>query len=169
MDNGILHIMGNHQGRKLVTVDNHLCGLQNFCCSLRIKCSSMLIQKQQLWLLQRCHQKSQRLSLSTREQTYFGSQSVFQSKTKSCQQPLVYFPLASFDTGAKRSCLTTSQCQCQVFFNSHSRCSSVHRILEHTAKISSTLVLRKFGYIFSINDDLSLIHRPYTCNSIQKS
>ena len=47
---GILHVMGDHHGCQMIAVYDHVCDLENLGCRLRIKSSSVLIQKKKLRL-----------------------------------------------------------------------------------------------------------------------
>ena len=47
---GILHIVSDHHCGEMITVDDHVSDLQDFCCCFGIKSSSMFIQKQKLRL-----------------------------------------------------------------------------------------------------------------------
>jgi hypothetical protein len=82
---------------------------------------------------------------------------------------MIFFPFLTSNTWAEKPGLSTAFCKSKVFFDSHSSCSSGHRILEYTAKISSSFIFGKFCDIGSTDNDLSGIYRPGTCNCIQHS
>ena len=63
MCNSVLHVVGDHQCLKVIAVYDHICTFQNFGSCFRINSCGMFIQKQKLWFLKRCHQKSKSLSL----------------------------------------------------------------------------------------------------------
>ena len=48
VDNGILHIVGNHNGGKVILAYNLIGSLQHLCRRLGIQCGGMLIQQQKL-------------------------------------------------------------------------------------------------------------------------
>ena len=60
-----------------------------------------------------------------------------------------------------------AQGQRQVLLNAHGCGSTVHRILKHAAQKCRTLILRQLCHILAIDQDLSLIYRPYACDGIQ--
>ena len=166
MCNSVLHVVGDHQCRKVIAVYDHICNFQNFGSCFWIKSCGMFIQKQKLWFLKRCHQKSKSLSLTTREKSYFRSQSVFQTKTKNFQELFVFFALCFSDSGAEKTGFSAAFCKCKVFFDTHCCSGSCHWILKHTSKVCSTFMFRKFCNINIVDKDLSFINRPGSCNSI---
>ena len=155
MCNSVLHVVSDHQCRKVIAVYDHICNLQNFGSCFRIKSCGMFIQKQKLWFLKRCHQKSKSLSLTTREKPYFRSQSVFQTKTKNFQELFVFFALCFSDSGAEKTGFSAAFCKCKVFFDPHRGGGAHHRVLEHAADECRALVLGQVRDVGAVDDDLA--------------
>ena len=114
------------------------------------------------------HQKRDSLSLSTGQQTNLGSQTIFQSQVQCCKQFTISFPFFLSDSKTKGSWLSSSCCQCHIFFNLHVCCGSGHRVLEHTSEIFGSFVLRKIGNILSIYQNLSFIYVINTAQHVKK-
>ena len=167
MGDSIFHIVCDHQRGKVITVDDSVCDIKYFRSCFRVKGCGVLIQKEKLRFLKSSHQKGECLSLTAREKSYFGSKTIFKSKIQDLQKLFVFFTFYFGNTRTKNSCFSTSFGKSQIFFDSHGSSSTSHRILEYTAKISSSLVFGKFGNICSVNDDLAFIYWPYTGNRIQ--
>lgn len=50
---------------RVITVDDHICDLQNLCCGFGIKGSSVLVQKKKLWLFKVAIRRVGSLSLTS--------------------------------------------------------------------------------------------------------
>ena len=127
----------------------------------------MFVQQKQLRFLQGCHQQGQRLTLSAGQKSHLAGQTILQTQAQNLQQFSVFFTLFSADPRTKGTMLPPSVSQCKILFDSHGCRRTGHGILKYPAQISRTLVLGQFCDIYAVNDNLSLIYRPYTCNCIQ--
>ena len=142
MNDRILHIMGDHHGRQVISVYDHFCDLKNLGCGLRIKSSSMLVQKQKLWFLESSHQKCQSLSLATGKKADLGGEAILKSKTKNLEQFFVFLAFCLGDTRFQKTGFATALCECKVFLDTHSSSGTGHRILENTSKIGCSFMFR---------------------------
>ena len=127
----------------------------------------MLVQQQQLGLVHGSHQQGQCLTLTAGKQAYTGSQTIFKAQIKGLEQLTVLLTLGLRDADAQGTWLAAAGCQRKVFFDLHSSGGAGHGILKYTADIGSALMLAQAGDIYTVNDDLALIHRPHTGNSIE--
>src|SRR5699024_1027562 len=149
------------------SVYDPVCNVQDFGCCLGIASRGMLVQEQVLRLFQRGHQKGERLCVIAVKKANLGGQTDFQSHVKILQELSVFFSFFQCDSRAETAVFTPAFRQCNIFFVLHCGCGSSHGILEHTAKISASLVLGKFCHVDSVDEDLSLFYQPGTRHCVQ--
>ena len=166
--NGIAHIVGDHQSGQVILCHNFLGHIQHLGCGLGVKGRGMLVQQQQFGLLEGSHQQSQCLTLSAGKQTHFGGHSVLQTQIQNLELFSVRFPLRLGDTGSEGSGLTPAGCQCQIFLNPHIGSRAHHGILEYTADILGTLILRQTGDINPVNGDPAFVHTVNTGHGVHQ-
>ena len=71
------------------------------------------------------------------------------------------------DFALRTAALAAAGGEGEVLFDLHGGSSAGHGVLKHAADVSGTLMLAQAGDIHTVNDDLALIHRPHTGNSIE--
>ena len=76
--NGVLHIVGNHNGSQVISGHDLLRQIQHLLGGLRIQRCRVLIQQQHLGLLQSGHQQGHCLALTAAEQAHLGGQAGIQ-------------------------------------------------------------------------------------------
>ena len=75
---GVLHVVGDHQGGQVVFLDDFFGEGQHLGGRLGVQGRGVLVQQQELWLFQRCHQQRDRLALAAGEEPHLAGHAVFQ-------------------------------------------------------------------------------------------
>ena len=160
--------MRDHECSQIVLFHDTLGHFQNLSCGLGVKRSGMLIQKQELRLLQGCHQQSQCLTLATGQQANLRCHTFFQTKIQNLQLLFILLTLCLGDTGTECSRLAPAGSQRQILLDPHIGSSAHHGILEHTTDVLCPLMLRQVSNINAVNKDLAFIHAVNTGNRVHK-
>ena len=159
MCDGVPHVVGDHEGGKLVPLDDLLGGVQHLGRRLGVQGGGVLVQQQQLGLLQGGHQQGQGLPLAAGEQAYLAGQPILQAQIQDLQQLLILLPLGPGDAGAEGAALPPAGGQGQVLLDLHGGGGAHHGILEHPADELGPLVLGQAGHILPVDGDGAAIHR----------
>ena len=159
MDDGVLHVVGDHQGGQMVPAHDALRGVQHLGGGLGVQGGGVLVQQQQLGPLQRGHQQRQRLALAAGEQAHLAGEAVLQTQIQVCQQVPVFGPLRLGDAPAQPAALAAAGCQGQIFLDLHGGGSAHHGVLEHPADELCPLVLWQTGHVRAADDDGAAVHR----------
>ena len=114
MADGIIHVMGDHQGCELALVHHLICNIQHLSRCFGVQRGGMLIQQQELRLLHRRHNQCDRLALTAGEQPDLIIQPAFQSQAQHFQRlgELLVFPFG--EAPAQSPVLSPPGSQCQV-------------------------------------------------------
>ena len=131
--------MGNHKSCEAVTIDKFIGQLHQGYTSLRIQRRSMLIQKQKLWTLERCHEQTQSLSLPAREKFNRRIQMLIQTITDFLNRRLKLFPITVEPTGHQATLFTSEFGNEKIFRHCHPRSRSHLRILKDTGQVLGPL------------------------------
>ena len=121
----------------------------------------MLIEKKNLRLLQRRHEKRQSLPLSAGQEADLCSQPILETKIKNLELLSVLHPLPARDAPAERAPLAASGCKRHILIDLHISGRTRHRILKYTPEIDGALVFAQPRYVLPVNDDRTGIDRPY--------
>ena len=93
MGDGVLHVVGDHEGGEVVLLHDLVGQSQHLVSGLGVQSGSVLVQQQQLRLLQGGHQQRQRLTLTAGEQAHLGGKAVLKPQIQRFQQSPVICPL----------------------------------------------------------------------------
>ena len=69
VNDGVVHIVRDHHCGKLVFGDDFIAQGENLCRGFGVESRRVLVEKQKLRLLERCHEQGQSLPLTARKQT----------------------------------------------------------------------------------------------------
>ena len=72
-------------------------------------------------------------------------------------------------TGGKSPFFAPTGSQSQILHNLHCGSSTGHGVLEHSADVLCSLVLRQLGNIHTVNDNIAAVNRIYACDHIEHS
>ena len=131
--------MGNHEGCEAVTINKLIGQLHQGNTGLRIQRRSMLIQKQKLWALERCHEQTQGLSLPARKKFNRCIQMFVQTITDFLNRRLKLFPVAVESTGYQATLFASEFGNEKIFRHCHPRSRSHLRILKDTGQVLGPL------------------------------
>ena len=167
MADGVGHVVGNHHGGQVVFLNQPVGDFQHLGGGGGVQGGGVLVQQKQLGLLQRSHQKGQRLPLAAGEQPGFGGKPVFQAQAQNAQPFLIHFPLAAANAPAQAAVFAPAQGQRQIFFDLHIGRGAHHGILKHPADDGGALVLGLGGHVLTIDDDFALVHAPHAGHGVE--
>ena len=139
--------------------------IQDFFCCSRIQCCCVFIQKQKFGWVHSGHQKSQCLSLSSGKKSYRLAHTCLQSDIQKFQffMKTLFFLVCYMRKPPAFSC-----CQCQIFFDSHSRSCSTHGILIKSSDASGSCMLWCKRNISAIQFDRTGICKKISTDGIKK-
>ena len=167
MSNGILHIMGNHQGGQVIPVNDLFRDIQNLCRCFRIKRRRMLVKEQKSGLFQGCHKQGQRLALASGKEADFAGHAEFQSELQNFQLFLILFSFLLRNSQPEGAVASPPCRQCQIFFYLHIGGSSRHRVLKHAPQIFGPFIFRQLGHIDAVYAYRTRVCIKNTCHCIE--
>ena len=166
MADSVLHVVGYHHCGEIVFLDDAVGKLENLCSRSRVESRRVLVKKQKLRLLHRCHEQSQSLTLTAREETDLCRQSVLKAEAEGAQKLAVLLALGVCNAPAEGAALASAQSQRKVFLDLHVGRGAHHGVLEHAADVGGSLVLGLTGDIDAVDDDRAGVDRPDACNGV---
>ena len=93
MLNGIFQVMGDHQGRQVVFLDDTVSSFKNLGGCLGVQSCRVFVQQQEFGFHKTCHQQCQRLTLTAGKQSNFAGEAVFQTQIKDFQPLNIFLTL----------------------------------------------------------------------------
>ena len=147
---GILHVVGDHQGGQVVFLDDLLGQRQHLGRGLGVKGGGVLVQQQELGLFEGRHQQRDSLALTAGEQADLAGHTVFQPQIQRFEQLVVFVVLLLRDADLQRAGQAAAGRQREIFIDLHGSRRAHHRVLKHTAQKFGAFVLRQFairGYV----------------------
>ena len=167
MGDGVLHVVGDHEGGEVVLLHDLVGQSQHLVSGLGVQSGSVLIQQQQLGLLQGGHQQRQRLTLTAGEQAHLGGEAVLKPQIQRFQQFPVICPLQGGDAPLQPPGLAPAGCQRQIFLDLHGGRGAHHGVLKHPPQKCRPLVLRQLGNVLPVNGDGAGIHLEHASDGVQ--
>ena len=166
--NGVFHVVGDHERRQTVFLDDLVRQLQNLCCRRRVERCGVLVKQQQLRLLQRRHQKRQCLPLTAGQKPDLVGHALFQPQPQRVQPVIVILALLFRHAPFERALFAAPQRQRQIFLDLHVGRGAEHRVLEHATDKRRALVLRQRRHVHAVNEDVPLVDRPDARDGVQE-
>ena len=105
----VFHVVGDHERREAVFLDDLVRELQDLRRRRGVERRRVLVKEQQLRLLQRRHQKRQRLPLAAGEKADLVGHSFFKAEAEGMEPFIVVFALLLCHTPAKRALFAAPQ------------------------------------------------------------
>src|SRR5690606_10655265 len=131
-------------------------------CAVRVECSGMLVQQQDLRLRESRHKQTERLPFPAGQLTDLGAQTILQADAELRELLPEEHPLAGVDAEAKAATVAASISDGEVLFDRHTRCRAGHRVLEDAADPTAP-------YMFGQMLNFRTVDRDSTCLRLQSA
>ena len=166
--NGILHIVGDHQGGEVALRHKTVGKLQHLGGGFGVQGGGVFIQQQHLGLFHNGHKQGKRLPLAAGKQADLGGKTILQPQVQLREEPAEIFTIGGGDGPAEPAAFAAAGRQRHIFLDPHIGGGAHHGVLEHTAQKAGALFLRKIGDVLAINGDGAAIHREGAGNGIEQ-
>ena len=166
--NRVLHVVRDHERGQIVARDDFLGNLKHLVRRLGVERRGVLVQQQKVGLLQRRHQKRQRLTLAAGQQADLAGHAVLEAKAERCELFPINLALLVGDAVAQAAPLAAAIGEREVFLDAHSGGSAHHRVLKHAAKEARALMLWQSGQTKAVEANEARIHRIHTRNQVER-
>ena len=164
---GVLHVMGDHEGGEVVFLDQVAGKAQHLFRSLGVQGGGVLVQEEELRLLEGGHEQGQGLALSAGQEAHLAGHPGLQTQIQGGQLFLIQDPLLHGDAPAQAAVLSPAVGQGQVFLNVHGGGGAGHGILEDAAQEGGALMLRQVGDIPPAEGDGAVINLEGTGDGVE--
>ena len=155
---GVLHIMGDHQGGKVVLCHDLVGEGEHLGGGLGVESRGVLVQQQELGPLQGGHQKGQRLTLAAGEEAHLGGEPVLKAQIQGLEQLPILLPLLLGNAPPETPGLAPAGGESQVLLDLHGGGGSLHGVLEDPADEGRPLEFRQAGNILPADGNAAAVH-----------
>ena len=165
---GVLHIMGDHQGGKVVLCHDLVGEGEHLGGGLGVESRGVLVQQQELGPLQGGHQKGQRLTLAAGEEAHLGGEPVLKAQIQGLEQLPILLPLLLGNAPPETPGLAPAGGESQVLLDLHGGGGSLHGVLEDPADEGRPLELRQAADILPADGDAAAVHGKRPGDGVQQ-
>ena len=163
---GLVHIVGDHEGGDMVFRDGLTGDFQHLFCRGGVQSGGMLVQQKELRRLEGGHHQRQRLALAAGKQTHRLLHPILQAHVQLSQ----LFPEGGlFRPGHMAEPAAGGRRQREIFLNGHVGCAAAHRILEQTADLAGALIFRQGGDISSVQINAAAVGEKAAADGVEES
>ena len=168
MPDGVLHIVRDHERGQMVFGDDGVGELEHLGGCRRIEGGGVLVEQEQPGILQRRHEKRQRLPLAAGQQSDLDAHAVLKPEAQRLQPLVEHLALCGRDLPAQAAPSAAPCREGEILFDHHVRGRAGHGVLEHAPQQARALVVGQAGHVLAADDDAAAVDGPGARHRVEK-